>query len=78
MMDKCPFFKLVPRDRIELLTRGFSALFAARRKTTYFQHLDNVGYSIGDFGNLSKNLIKFDLDGHNLGTVSGKELGDFF
>jgi hypothetical protein len=59
----------VPRDRIELPTRGFSALFMVRGKTAYFQHVDYVRYFFGDFGNLGQNLTKFDLDGHNLGTV---------
>jgi hypothetical protein len=63
----------VPRDRIELPTRGFSAHFTIRRKTVYFQNVDYVGYSIGDFGNLGQNLIKFDLDGHNLGTISDRK-----
>ena len=63
----------MPRDRIELPTRGFSALFTVRGKTAYFQHVDYVGYFFGDFGNFGQNLIKFDLDGHNLGTVSDRK-----
>jgi len=55
--------------RIELPTRGFSALFSVRQKTAYFQQFDYVRYFFGDFGNFGQNLIKFDLDGHNLGTV---------
>jgi hypothetical protein len=48
---------------------GIFSPFSVRRKTAYFQQFDYVIDFIGDFGNFGQNLIKFDLDGHNLGTV---------
>jgi len=59
----------VPRDRIELPTRGFSVELCKIPDCQHFQHLDSLENFDGIFGFVWFYLKIFDLDGHNLGTI---------
>jgi hypothetical protein len=65
---KCLEF-LVPRDRIELPTRGFSVPVFINSKILKLQAVDSIPILQAIFGFVWKRLEIFDLDGHNLGTV---------
>jgi hypothetical protein len=62
-------FIMVPRDRIELPTRGFSVPVFINSKILKLQAVDSIPILQAIFGFVWKRLEIFDLDGHNLGTV---------
>jgi hypothetical protein len=66
---------LVPGDRIELPTRGFSVGFLRFRKATHFQQFYSVSVFVPFFGFVWNRLEKSDLDGHILGTVGAGVFG---
>jgi hypothetical protein len=59
----------VPRDRIELPTRGFSDQIFENSKMLYIQPVDSIPIFHAIFGFVWNYLEMFDLEGHNLGTV---------
>ena len=59
---------MVPRDRIELPTRGFSDLHFKNPNSMYFKHVVSTWVFSSVFGFVWKCFVNFDLDGHNLGT----------
>jgi hypothetical protein len=60
---------LVPRDRIELPTRGFSDQIFENSKILWLQSVDSIPIFQAIFGFVWNCLEIFDLDGHNLGTI---------
>ena len=60
---------MVPRDRIELPTRGFSDQIFEYPKTVKLQAVNSIPIFQAIFGFVWNCLEIFDLDGHNLGTV---------
>ena len=60
---------MVPRDRIELPTRGFSDQIFENSKMFKLQTVDSIPIFHRIFGFVWNYLEIFDLDGHNLGTV---------
>jgi hypothetical protein len=60
---------MVPRDRIELPTRGFSDQIFENPKMLLFQAIDSIPFFQSTFGFVWNYLEIFDLDGHNLGTI---------
>jgi hypothetical protein len=62
--------RLVPRDRIELPTRGFSVQIFENSKRQYLQGVDSITLFQLTFGFVWNCLETFDRDGHNLGTIS--------
>jgi len=62
------------KDRIELPTRGFSVGYSGKSKMAKFQHLDYIEFLKGIFAFIWNCLEMFDLDGHNLGTISPKPI----
>jgi hypothetical protein len=61
---------MVSRDRIELPTRGFSDQIFENSKMLQLQAVDSISIFHRTFGFVWNCLEIFDLDGHNLGTVS--------
>ena len=61
---------MVPRDRIELPTRGFSDQIFENSKMLKLQVVDSIPIFRRIFGFVWNCLEIFDLDGHNLGTFS--------
>jgi hypothetical protein len=60
---------MVPRDRIELPTRGFSDQIVEKLKMSQLQAVDSIPIFQAIFGFVWNCLQIFDFDGHNLGTV---------
>jgi hypothetical protein len=60
---------MVPRDRIELPTRGFSDQIAEKSKMSQLQAVDSIPIFQAIFGFVWNCLQIFEFDGHNLGTV---------
>jgi hypothetical protein len=60
---------MVPRDRIELPTRGFSDQIFENSKMSLLQAVDSIPIFQLTFGFVWNHLEMFDLDGHNLGTT---------
>ena len=61
-------FYMVPRDRIELPTQGFSDQFFKNSKVQQLQEVDSIPIFHLIFGSIWNCLEIFGLDGHNLGT----------
>ena len=61
--------EMVPRDRIELPTRGFSDQIFENPKMSRLQALDSIPIFQAIFGFVWNRLEIFELDGHILGTV---------
>jgi hypothetical protein len=59
---------MVPWDRIELPTRGFSDQIFENSKMLLLQTVDSIPIFQLTFGFVWNYLEIFDLDGHNLGT----------
>jgi hypothetical protein len=64
---------MVPRDRIVLLTRGFSDQIFENSKILRLQAVDSIPIFQSIFGFVWNCLEIFDLDGHNLGTVQFRQ-----
>jgi hypothetical protein len=62
---------LVPRDRIELPTRGFSDQIFENSEIQLLQEVDSISILHLTVGFVWNCLEIFDLDGHNLGTIIG-------
>ena len=60
---------MVPRDRIELPTRGFSDQIFEILNMLQLQPVDSITLFKPTFSFVWNYLEKFDFDGHNLGTV---------
>jgi hypothetical protein len=60
---------MVPRDRIELPTRGFSDQIFENSKILLSQAVDSIPIFQPTFGFVWNYLEIFDLGGHNLGTI---------
>ena len=60
---------MVPRDRIELPTRGFSDQFFENPKLLELLVVDSIQIFQLTFSFVWNCLEAFDLDGHNLGTI---------
>jgi len=67
---------LVPRDRIELPTRGFSDQNFENSKMLLLQAVDSISIFHRVFGFFWNCLEIFDLDGHNLGTIQLRNVRD--
>jgi hypothetical protein len=59
---------MVPRDRIELPTRGFLDQLFENSKMLQIQAVDSIPIFQPTFGFVWNHLEIFDLGGHNLGT----------
>jgi len=66
---------MVPRDRIELPTRGFSDQIFENLKILLLQAVDSMTIFHRIFGFAWNHLQLFDLDGHNFGTVKPRYKG---
>jgi hypothetical protein len=60
---------LVPREKIELPTRGFSGQIFLNSKISLFQAVDSIPFFQPTVGFVWNHLKILDLAGHNLGTI---------